>query len=94
MERETKTLDSSENPITVTYSEDRYLKMEILFFSDKYVKEFSHINDILEQEDLYEVTDETVLKNKSSKIGDAVDQFFSKTDFNKDYKDFSIFFPV
>ena len=89
---ETKTLDSSENPV-VTYSRRQIFENGILFFSDKYVKEFSHINDILEQEDLYEDTDETVLKNKSSKIGDAVDQFFSKTDFNKDYKDFFNLLP-
>ena len=92
---ETKTLDSSENPI-ITYSRRQIFENGILFFSDKYIKEFSHINDILEQEDLYGNDDddvETVLKNKSSKIGDAVDQFFSKTDFNKDYKEFFSLLP-
>ena len=91
---ETKTLDGSESPV-ITYSRRQIFENGILFFSDKYIKEFSHINDILEQEELYvnEDEEEIILKNKSSKIGEAVDQFFSKTDFNKDYKEFFSLLP-
>ena len=90
----TKELSANEKP-TITYSRKQIFENGILFFSDKYVKEFSHINDILEQEMVsgYDSEEDTILKETTSKIGSAVDQFFSKTNFTKDYKEFYSLLP-
>ena len=91
---ETKTLSGSEDP-AVTFSRRKIFENGILFFTDKYVKEFSKINDIMEQDLLnsFDTEDENILKNSSSKIGNAMDQFFSKTNFTKDYKEFYNLLP-